>query len=360
MDNNWNINQEELKKNIKKFGKRGKWIGLGIIGAIVIAVLIKGGMYTVREQEQAVITTFGIPRAVTQPGLHFKIPFIQEVQLVDTTIQGFPIGYRGNEEESYQEPQYDENGELIDTNGVTVEEESLMITSDYNFVNVDFFVEYKISDPVKAVYASQDPVIILKNIAQSCIRNVIGSYDVDSVLTTGKNEIQTVIKDAILKQLELHDIGLSLINITIQDSEPPTQEVMEAFKAVETAKQGKETALNNAEKYRNEKIPEAEAQVDKIKQQAESTKQSRINEANAEVAKFNAMYEEYIKNPEVTKKRMFYETMEELLPDLKVVIDGSDGNMMTILPLDSSYNLKDNVEQNQTQEDKTQEENTEG
>ncbi len=360
MDNNWNINQEELKKNIKKFGKRGKWIGLGIIGAIVIAVLIKGGMYTVREQEQAVITTFGIPRAVTQPGLHFKIPFIQEVQLVDTTIQGFPIGYRGNEEESYQEPQYDENGELIDTNGVTVEEESLMITSDYNFVNVDFFVEYKISDPVKAVYASQDPVIILKNIAQSCIRNVIGSYDVDSVLTTGKNEIQTVIKDAILKQLELHDIGLSLINITIQDSEPPTQEVMEAFKAVETAKQGKETALNNAEKYRNEKIPEAEAQVDKIKQQAESTKQSRINEANAEVAKFNAMYEEYIKNPEVTKKRLFYETMEELLPDLKVVIDGSDGNMMTILPLDSSYNLKDNVEQNQTQEDKTQEENTEG
>ena len=360
MDNNWNINQEELKKNIKKFGKRGKWIGLGIIGAIVIAVLIKGGMYTVREQEQEVITTFGIPRAVTQPGLHFKIPFIQEVQLVDTTIQGFPIGYRGNEEESYQEPQYDENGELIDTNGVTVEEESLMITSDYNFVNVDFFVEYKISDPVKAVYASQDPVIILKNIAQSCIRNVIGSYDVDSVLTTGKNEIQTVIKDAILKQLELHDIGLSLINITIQDSEPPTQEVMEAFKAVETAKQGKETALNNAEKYRNEKIPEAEAQVDKIKQQAESTKQSRINEANAEVAKFNAMYEEYIKNPEVTKKRLFYETMEELLPDLKVVIDGSDGNMMTILPLDSSYNLKDNVEQNQTQEDKTQEENTEG
>ena len=360
MDNNWNINQEELKKNIKKFGKRGKWIGLGIIGAIVIAVLIKGGMYTVREQEQAVITTFGIPRAVTQPGLHFKIPFIQEVQLVDTTIQGFPIGYRGNEEESYQEPQYDENGELIDTNGVTVEEESLMITSDYNFVNVDFFVEYKISDPVKAVYASQDPVIILKNIAQSCIRNVIGSYDVGSGLTTGKNEIQTVIKDAILKQLELHDIGLSLINITIQDSEPPTQEVMEAFKAVETAKQGKETALNNAEKYRNEKIPEAEAQVDKIKQQAESTKQSRINEANAEVAKFNAMYEEYIKNPEVTKKRLFYETMEELLPDLKVVIDGSDGNMMTILPLDSSYNLKDNVEQNQTQEDKTQEENTEG
>ena len=167
--------------------------------------------------------------------------------------------------------------------------------------------------------------------------------------------------DSRIKQRYIKADGThSLINITIQDSEPPTQEVMEAFKAVETAKQGKETALNNAEKYRNEKIPEAEAQVDKIKQQAESTKQSRINEANAEVAKFNAMYEEYIKNPEVTKKRLFYETMEELLPDLKVVIDGSDGNMMTILPLDSSYNLKDSVEQSQTKEDETSEENTEG
>ena len=113
MNNNWNMDQEELKKKIKQFGKKGTWIGLGIIGAIVIAVLIKGGMYTVREQEQAVITTFGIPKAVTQPGLHFKIPLIQEVQLVDTTIQGFPIGYRMDGEDSYQEPQYDENGELV-------------------------------------------------------------------------------------------------------------------------------------------------------------------------------------------------------------------------------------------------------
>ena len=134
--------------------------------------------------------------------------------------------------------------------------------------------------------------------------------------------------------MEEQDLGIQLVNITIQDSEPPTQEVMKAFKAVETAKQGKETALNNANKYRNEKLPEAEAEADQIIQDAEAQKQMRINEAEAEVARFNAMYEEYSKNPEITKKRMFYETMENVLPGMKLVIDRGDG-VQKILPLDS-------------------------
>lgn len=201
-----------------------------ILLLLLLLLLSVNSIYTIREQEQAVLTTFGIATPVTDSGLHFKIPFIQQVHKVNTTIQGFSIGY--------------------DNGNNSNEAESLMITSDYNFVNVDFFVEYKISDPVKALYASEKPVVILKNIAQSCIRTVIGSYDVDSVLTTGKNEIQSVIKERIIAQLNLHDIGIQLVNITIQDSEPPTAEVMEAFKAVETAKQGKETSINNANKDR--------------------------------------------------------------------------------------------------------------
>ena len=118
----------------------------------------------------------------------------------------------------------------------------------------------------------------------------------------------------ILERLSEQDIGIQLVNITIQDSEPPTSEVMEAFKAVETAKQGKETALNK---------------------DAEAQKTERINEATAQVARFNAMYEEYIKNPTVTKQRMFYETMEEVLPDLKVVIESPNGNTQTFYPLES-------------------------
>ena len=194
---------------------------------------------------------------------------------------------------------------------------------------------YKVTDPVKAVYNSQNPELILKNIAQGCIRSVVASYDVDSVLTTGKSEIQSNIKQLIVGKLEDQDIGIMLVNITIQDSEPPTAEVMEAFKAVETAKQGKETALNNANKYRNEQLPLAQAQADGIIKDAEAQKTERINEATAQVARFNAMYEEYIKNPTVTKQRMFYETMEEVLPDLKVVIESPNGNTQTFYPLES-------------------------
>jgi membrane protease subunit HflK len=163
---------------------------------------------------------------------------------------------------------------------------------------------------------------------------IVGSYDVDSVITTGKYEIQSAIKTSILEKLATQDIGIQLVNITIQDSEPPTEAVMEAFKSVETAKQGKDTAVNNANKYRNEQLPQAEAQVDKILQEAESTSTERMNEAYAEVSRFNEMYEEYIKYPLITKERMFYETMEDVLPSLKVIIDSADSNVQKMLPLD--------------------------
>lgn len=298
--------------------KSFNWSRLAAVAAavVILGVLALNSTYQIREQEQAVLVTFGKAKAVTDPGLHFKIPFVQQVKKVNTTIQGFALGYN-EESNEYQS------------------EDSLMITSDYNFVNVDFFVEYRYSDPVKAVYASKDPVSILKNVSQSCIRTVIGSYPVDDVLTTGKNEIQATIKEMILARLEEQDIGIQLVNITIQDSEPPTTEVMEAFKAVETAKQGKETALNNANKYRNEQIPNAQAKADGIIKDAEAQKTERINEATAQVARFNSMYEEYIKNPAVTKQRMFYETMEEVLPDLKVIIESPSGQMQTFYPVES-------------------------
>ncbi len=287
---------------------------------IVLTVLILGTScwYTIGEQEQAVLTTFGKAEAITSPGLHFKIPLIQNVEKVNSEIHGMEIGYN------------DTTGEME-----TEENESLMITSDYNFVNVDFYVEYRVADPVQYVYASEDPEEILRNIAQSCIRNTIGSFTVDDVLTTGKQAIQSDIRQEVIDALEVHQVGLQLVNLTIQDAEPPTSDVMVAFKAVETAKQGMETAINNANRYRNEQTPQAEAEADRIRQEAEATRTERINEANAAVALFNAQYEEYVKNPEITKLRMFYEAMEKVLPDLKVVIDAGDGTTQTILPLDT-------------------------
>lgn len=293
----------------------------GAVVIVIIAILVLNSFYTINEQEAAVVTTFGIASPVTESGLHFKIPFVQQVTKVDTTIKGFPIGYDAQ------------------TNNA-IEDESLMITSDFNFVNVDFYIEYRVTDPVKALYASQNYEAILKTIAQSSIRAEIGSYPVDSVITTGKSEIQANIREKISRHLENHDIGISLINITIQDAEPPTAEVIEAFMNVESAKQGAETAVNNANKYRNEQIPAAEAEVDQILKEAESTKEARINEAEGQAARFNEIYNEYKKYPLITKQRMFYEAMEELLPDLKVIIDGSDaGDIQKLLPLESLFEV---------------------
>ncbi len=310
------------RKNFWTGGKKAATSAAAAI-LIILAICVGDSTYTINEQEQAVITTFGVSHAVTESGLHFKIPFIQEVRKVNTTIQSLKIGY--------------------DEYGNTVESESIMITSDFNFVDVDFYLEYCVSDPVKAVFASSEPVRILKNIAQSCIRAAISNYDVDSVLTTGKGEIQSNIKEMITKQLETYDVGLRLVNISIQDSQPPTTAVMEAFKAVETAKQGKETSINNANKYRNEKLPIAEADVDQILQKAEASKAERINEANAEVAMFNAKFVEYEKNPEVTRRRMFYEAMEDILPQMRVIIDGTDSTT-TMLHEQLGSGLTDNVQ----------------
>lgn len=309
------VNPEEPgteKKNLvpKKFGR---YVGIAVV-LLLLFVVANTSWYTIQEEQQAVVCTFGQPKAVTEPGLHFKIPLIQTVQKVNTTIQGLTVGY--DEAENYTD-------------------DAMMITSDYNFIRVDFYAEYRISDPVKALYASEDPVTILDNIAQNCIRTTIGSYSVDSVLTTGKNEIQANIKQMIMDKLEMYDIGIQLVNITIQDAQPPTNEVITAFKEVETAKQGKETALNNANKYRNEQIPEARAQADKILQDAEAQKESRINEAEGQVARFNSMYEEYVKYPTITRQRMFYETMEDVMPGMKIIIQGENGSQIQqILPLD--------------------------
>ena len=310
----YNPNNAGKPKKPKKPNVSGKSLMVGIVAVLALilaALLVLGSMYTIGEQENAVVTTFGVPKTITTPGLHFKVPLIQQVRKVDMTIKGFAIGYNPGTPSEF-------------------DEESLMITRDYNFVNVDFFLEYRVTDPVKFLYSSQDPVGILKTLAQSYIRDTIGLYPVDDVITSGKSKIQTEIKDKIMARMEKEDLGIQLVNLTIQDAEPPTAEVLAAFKDVENAKQGKDTALNNANKYRSEQIPAATAQADMIYRQAEADKEARINEANGQVARFNAMYEEYVKFPHITMQRMYYEAMEELLPNLRVILTTDSGEQMNL------------------------------
>ena len=302
------------KERGKNLLKKGRNAAFGIIvGLFAVATLLQT-TYTIEEDEYAVIQTFGSVQVVETPGFKFKIPYLQKVYKVSKASKQFSVGYDIMTNES-------------------IHKESFMITSDYNFVNVDFYFEYQITDPVKYFYAAEEPEVIVKNLAQSYIRDTVGSHTVDEVLTTGKYEIQSKIKTSLQERLDMENIGIQVTNAVIQDAEVPTVEVAQAFKNVEDAKQGMETAINNANADANTRIPAANAQADKIVKDAQAQKEALIAEAEGQVARFNSLYEEYKKFPLITKERMFYEAMEEVLPSMNIYI--TDGSTQTMLPLES-------------------------
>ena len=313
--------ERRIMEQTKSVAKKIVKVFLIIVIAIIVLVIFFGSFYSVNEQQQAVVTMFGNVVRVDSAGLHFKVPLLQQAHKVDITTHGTGIGYSVSEE-----------GQNIESD----DQDSLMITSDFNFVDIDFYLEYRVNDPVAYLYNSDNPEMIMKNITLACIRSTVTDYPVDEVITTGKSQIQAEVKEKLSNALAEQNIGLQIINLSIQDAEPPTSEIIQEFKAVETAKQGRETAINNARKYQNEQIPNAEAQADKIIQAADAAKQARIAEAEGQASRFEQIYNEYRNYPLITKQRLFYEYMEDVLPDLKVIV--SDGNTQKLLPLDSFSN----------------------
>lgn len=335
----WKPNRENGEENQarrpqapKKGPKFPNQFGKMILIVLLAVVLVVGSLscfYTVDDKEQAVVTTFGKVTDVTDAGVHFKLPFgIQKAYKVDVNVfQKLELGYRT-----------ENNAQGYDV----VEQECKMITGDYNIVNVEFFVEYKVSNPERYLFGSYDPELILRNLIQSQVRNVVGSTPVDAVLTDGKEAVQMQVKELVSQILTEYDIGLTLVDVKIQDSEPPTAEVIEAFKAVETAKQQAEAVVNQAMAYQNAKLPNAEAQADQLLRNAEYLKQARINEAVQQVAMFEAMYEEYARNPEITESRMYYEAIAQVLPDVKLFVDTGSGEINKVLPLEQFAAEPDN------------------
>ena len=312
-----------IDENLGKQIKNAKRFGIFIVCALIIAFGIFSSIYSVSEQEQAVITQFGKVVGVESAGLHFKIPFIQQSLRVNTTTQGMAIGYQ-------------ESGTNDPVEDTSDYEDSMMITKDFNFVNIDFYLEYKVANPETFLFNTAEPLETLRNLTKASIRSTISKYLVDEVMTTAKGKIQSEVKDKLIAEMQKINLGIEVVNISIQDAEPPTAEVVQAFKAVETAKQGAETALNNANKYQSEKLPSANADADKILKEAEAYKENRIAEAEGQVARFSETYKEYKKFPLITKKRMFYETLEEVLPNLNIII--TDGNTQSIYPVDKFNN----------------------
>lgn len=301
---------EQIRKEAREENRSLRLMVYGGLTAVVLLITVLNSFYITNDQEVGFTMTFGKPTVIESPGLHFKVPFITSDHQFDATSRGMAIGYN---------PENNEN----------VLEESLMITSDFNFVNTDFYVEYRISDPIEYEFGSDNPEAILRNIALASIRNTVGLYEVDEVITTGKSEIQALVKEQIVEKLQDHATGLTILNVIIQDAEPPIAAVSDAFKAVETAKQQAESNVNNAKAAEQTKIPAAEAEADQILRAAEAAKTERINQATQEVAEFEALYQEYMKNPDTVKMQLYYSLMEDILPDMEIII-GSDTKVIYV------------------------------
>ena len=312
------MDSETIKKNLKKQFRNF----LGLLLLIMIGFLASQSWFTVSEQENAVVTMAGRVSSVRTAGLHFKIPFVQNVHMVDMTTRVMTLGYI-------------EPGMANQANMMYDVGDNLMISNDFNIVSIDFYAEWRVIDPVKFLFNSERPQLLLSNIIQSSARGVVSAHNIDRVMTDGRFEIQGAIRETVGAVLEDYDLGIMITNIIIQDAEPPTEEVVLAFKSVEDARQRADTLRNEANRYANEVIPAARAEAYRITREAEAIKEARINEATGQTARFNEMFLEYRNYPEITRTRMYLETMEDVLPDMRLIIDGTQGGS----PLDGGSGI---------------------
>lgn len=273
---------------------------------IIGLVLLIGGrtaFYTVEPDEEAVVIRLGRYLTTTSPGLHFKIPFgVDDVIKVKTKIVhqsefGFRTVNSATKVTKYSQGNYDR--------------ESLMLTGDLNVADVQWVVQYQISDPFKYLFKASDPEQNIRDISESIMRRVVGDILVTEVLTTGRAKIATDAKLLMQEVLDKYDMGIRVTTIKLQDVNPP-KVVQASFNDVNSAKQEQEKMLNQAEKSYNRVIPEAKGKAEQLIAEAEGYANEIVNRALGDTERFNELAKEYNRAPAITKKRIFLETMEEL------------------------------------------------
>ncbi|WLR50184.1 FtsH protease activity modulator HflK [Bacillus tianshenii] len=294
-----------------------------IIG-FVVALLLLGLIgattwYTVDESEQAVTMTFGeVQEGISEPGLHFKLPWpIQSVTVLSKETYSLQFGY-------------EQKGEKVTAENP---EDTKMITGDENIVQADLVVQWKITDPKKYLFNTENPKQVLYNATSASLRGIIGSSKIDEALTSGKAEIEADVRELLISLVENYDIGISVLNVKLQDVDLPNKEVRTAFTKVTDARETMNTKINEAKKYSNKRSKEAEGERDAMISQAEGDKAARIEKARGDVAQFNALYAEYKNQPAITRERLVLETLEQVLPEAKVYIMNDEGNTLKYLPL---------------------------
>jgi len=308
--------------------------GPKLIVILVAALWLLSGIYIVEPGEVGVVKRFGAYDRTTGPGPHYHIPFPVESVLTPNVsqIQNEPIGFRTVGVKDSGGYQYK-----------PVPEEALMLTGDDNIVDVQFVVQYQIGDPVEWLFRIQQPKTTVKAAAEAAMREVIGNKTIDSVLTSGKLEIQNTTKELLQSILDRYNSGVIVVAVQLQDVHGP-KDVMEAFKDVASAMEDKNRLINEAESYQNDILPKARGQAAAMLNDALAYKESVVRKARGEAARFLSILAEYNKAKDVTRERMFIETMEEIFsnPDLEKIILSDDALKQAVpyLPLDRQGRVK--------------------
>ncbi|MBM7664620.1 membrane protease subunit HflK [Solibacillus kalamii] len=295
------------------------WVAL-ILMAVVGIIVVTTSWYTVDESEQAVVITFGqADETIQDSGLHFKLPWpIQSVEILSKETYSLQFGYKQNPDGTVE----------------AFDKETKMITGDENIVLTDLVVQWRIVEPKKYLFSSQEPRAILHNATSSAIRSIIGSSTIDEALTDGKADIEAETRELLVSLIEKYDIGIGVLGVKLQDVEVPNAEVRAAFTDVTDARETKNTKINEAEKYENQRVSEAVGEAAAILSKAEGEKASRIEQATGEVALFNQLYDEYRLNKDITRERLVLETLEAVLPNAQIYIMNDDGSgTMKYLPI---------------------------
>jgi len=315
---------QQRLRSLMPGGGRGFTTGsLAIVVLGVVVVWLLSGIYFVGTREQGVVLRFGQFVARTAPGPNYHLPWpIETVETPEVTKENqINIGY----------------GQVADANGQTstedIPEESLMLTGDENIVDVNFTVFWVIKDAGAYLFNVDNPDQAIKAVAESAMREVVGQNQIEPILTQDREPVQIQVRDLMQKTLDEYGAGVTVTRVQMQKVDPPL-EVISAYRDVQAARADQERMRNEAEAYANKIIPEARGQAARIVQEAQGYRQKAIAEASGEAKRFTSVYDEYRKAPEVTRKRMYLETMSHLFaPMNKVIVDENAAkNIIPYLP----------------------------
>jgi len=297
-----------------------------IISGLLLIILLSMTFFQVRPEEVGVITRIGKYVRQEESGLHLKIPILERVYKVAVERQNKEeFGFRTTSSGIQSQSQYTKVGTA---------DESLMLTGDLNLADVEWVVQYRISDAYKYLFKVREPVNTMRDITEACVRQIVGDRTVNEVLTVGRIEIATSVLAEIQRLCTEYSLGIRIEQVVLQDVNPPDQ-VKDAFNAVNQAQQEKETLLNQARSEYNKIIPRATGEAEETIQKAEGYATERVNNALGEATRFNALYREYIKAPEVTRRRIYLETMTSVIPKLgnKIITDEDGNNVLPLLQM---------------------------